>query len=142
LSKPSAYAFGYQTVAPEPTTTAVGLCTLLYLGQSPEEVSFAKALDRLVKNGPKPNDVYHNYYATLALHHARHPQWEAWHVPVRERLIATQAKTGHEAGSWHFPDKNGDVGGRLYTTAMCAMILEVYYRYLPLYQKRDEFRLD
>ena len=142
LSKPSAYAFGYQGVAPEPTTTAVGLCTLLYLGQSPEEEAFAKSLDRLAKAGPKPNDVYHNYYATLALHHARHPQWEAWHVPVRERLIATQAKTGHEAGSWHFPDKNGDVGGRLYTTAMCAMILEVYYRYLPLYQKRDEFRLD
>ena len=35
----------------------------------------------------------------------------------------------------------GDIGGRLYTTAMCAMTLEVYYRYMPLYEKVDDFPL-
>ena len=34
-----------------------------------------------------------------------------------------------------------DVGGRLYTTAMSAMILEIYYRYLPLYAKIEKFPL-
>jgi len=142
LSKPDVFAFGYQTTDPKRTTTAVGLCMLLYLGRSPKQTTFGMALDRLASAGPKKTDVYHDYYATLALHHARHREWEAWHVPVREHLIKTQATEGHEAGSWHFKDAHGDVGGRLYTTAMSAMILEVYYRYLPLYQNRDEFKLD
>ena len=29
-----------------------------------------------------------------------------------------------------------DKGGRLYNTAMAVMILEVYYRHMPLYGKR------
>lgn len=142
LSKQNAYEFGYQTTTPEPTTTAVGLCLLLYLGQSPRETLFGNSLDRMTKRGPRRTDVYHDYYATLALHHARHRDWASWHVPLRDHLVKTQATEGHEAGSWHFADRHGDVGGRLYTTAMAAMILEVYYRYLPLYQTRDEFKLD
>ncbi len=51
----------------------------------------------------------------------------------RSHLIATQAATGHESGSWYFKDQHGDQGGRLYNTAMAVMILEVYYRYMPLY---------
>jgi len=142
LSKQNAFEFGYQSTTPEPTTTAVGLCLLLYLGQSPRETLFGNSLDRMMKRGPRRTDVYHDYYATLALHHARHRDWASWHVPLRDHLVKTQATEGHEAGSWHFADRHGDVGGRLYTTAMAAMILEVYYRYLPLYQPRDEFKLD
>jgi hypothetical protein len=141
LAKSGTYHFGYVSPDPEPTTTAVGLCLLMYLGQSPKYPLFASSLDQMVKAGPRKNDVYHGYYATLALHHARHPKWASWHVPIRDHLVATQEKEGHEAGSWHFPDRHGDVGGRLYTTAMAAMILEVYYRYLPLYQTNDEFKL-
>jgi hypothetical protein len=29
------------------------------------------------------------------------------------------------------------VGGRLYVTAMAAMTLQVYYRYLPIYQETE-----
>jgi hypothetical protein len=35
-------------------------------------------------------------------------------------------------------------GGRLYTTCMATMMLEVYYRHLPIYQKNaadEEFAL-
>ena len=30
----------------------------------------------------------------------------------------------------------GGYGGRVYTTAMATLCLEVYYRYLPVYQER------
>jgi hypothetical protein len=55
---------------------------------------------------------------------------------MREQLIRTQAQIGHESGSWHFDDQHGNVGGRLYNTAMAVMTLEVYYRYMPLYGDR------
>ena len=37
-------------------------------------------------------------------------------------------------GVMDFTGGRGEVGGRLYNTAMAVMTLEVYYRYLPLYR--------
>ena len=44
-----------------------------------------------------------------------------------EELIRNQAHDGH----W----ENGDGHGPVYTTTLCALMLEVYYRYLPTYKK-------
>ena len=133
--------FGYKGPPGEETTTAIGLALMLYLGQSMEYTPFYNALTELADRGPKLTNVYHDYYATLALHHSRHHGWDEWNSKLREHLIRTQATKGHEAGSWHFSDRWGDVGGRLYTTAMCAMTLEIYYRYMPLYGDVEEFPL-
>ncbi len=64
------------------------------------------------------------------------PEWENWNRTIRERLIATQGRGGHESGSWYFGGHYGEVGGRMYNTAMATMILEVYYRHLPLYSEK------
>jgi hypothetical protein len=135
------YWFGYKRPPGEPTTTAIGLTLMLYLGESPEYTPFYNALTEMSERGPTLTNIYHDYYATLALHHSRHPDWDRWNTKLRDHLVATQAKSGHEKGSWHFKDRWGDIGGRLYTTAMCAMTLEVYYRYLPLYEAVEEFPL-
>ncbi len=84
--------------------------------------------------GPSQNDVYFNYYATQVLHHQHGKDWPEWNKQMRDYLTETQSNQGHESGSWFFRDKHGSVGGRLYTTAMAVMILEVYYRYMPLYE--------
>ncbi|MFK8113195.1 MAG: hypothetical protein AB8B91_13385 [Rubripirellula sp.] len=136
------YSFGYKGPPGEPTTTAIGLALLMYLGESPDYTPYYMALTDMSERGPTLSNIYHDYYATLALHHCRHPDWDRWNTKLRDHLVATQAKSGHEAGSWHFADRWGDVGGRLYTTAMAAMTLEVYYRYMPLYESIDEFTLD
>ena len=135
------YDFGYNSPEPEPTTTAIGLALMMYLGQTPGNTSFDQSVDRMAQRGPTLTNVYHDYYATLALHHWRHSEWDAWNQKLRDHLVNTQATSGHEAGSWHFKDEHGDVGGRLYTTAMSALILEVYYRFLPLYEMPAEFPL-
>lgn len=135
------YWFGYKGPPGEPTTTAIGLTLMLYLGESPDYTPFYDAIGGLAERGPTLNNVYHDYYGTLALHHCRHHEWDSWNTRLRDHLVRTQAKSGHEAGSWHFRDRWGDVGGRLYTTAMCAMILEVYYRYLPMYGPIEKFPL-
>jgi hypothetical protein len=64
--------------------------------------------------------------------------WEEWNQRCRDYLISTQSTEGHEAGSWYFENHFGKEGGRLYTTAMAAMTLEVYYRFSPLYQQTDD----
>ena len=41
-------------------------------------------------------------------------------------------------------DHGSDSGGRIYCTSMATMILEVYYRHMPLYGKQaaeDDFPL-
>jgi hypothetical protein len=85
------------------------------------------------------NNMYYNYYATQVLHHYGGYPWRKWNELMREYLVATQAPSGHEQGSWFFfgSDHGCLAGGRLYCTAMASMILEVYYRHMPLYKERS-----
>jgi hypothetical protein len=73
------------------------------------------------------------------MHHFGGYKWQRWNEVMREYLIRTQAKRGHENGSWYFDgsDHGAAAGGRLYFTAMSAMTLEVYYRYMPLYRPQS-----
>ena len=119
-----------------PVPTAVGLLARMYLGWPREDSRLARGVYYLEKLGPSRTDMYFNYYATQVLHHYEGSGWHAWNTTLRDRLVATQSRRGHEHGSWYFHDEHGQSGGRLYTTAMCVMILEVYYRHMPLYGRR------
>jgi len=121
----------------KPSCSAIGHLVKMYLGRHQEHPDLASACQFLSEAGGSESDVYFNYYGTLVLHHARAPQWKQWNQTVRDHLIETQGRNGHEAGSWFFPDLHGNAGGRLYTTAMAIMTLEVYYRFMPLYQIED-----
>jgi hypothetical protein len=129
-------AYGYRTPKRMPTTSAVGLLCRMYLGWEHKREALARGVAYLERSGPSKSDMYYNYYATQVMHHYGGSPWKRWNDKLRDHLVATQAAVGHEAGSWHFADQHGDVGGRLYTTAMAVMTLEVYYRYMPLYGER------
>jgi hypothetical protein len=128
--------YGYQKPDKAPVPTAVGLLARMYLGWPRNDSRLARGVSYLEKLGPSRTDMYFNYYATQVLHHYEGTGWDAWNTTLRDRLVATQSRRGHEHGSWYFHDEHGKSGGRLYTTAMCVMILEVYYRHMPLYGKR------
>lgn len=127
--------FGYGKPGKNPTCTAIGLMLRLFRGMTHTDPSIIEGADYFQRVGRSNSDIYFNYYVTLFLHHVGGPFWEFWNPRMREHLIATQSKYGHEAGSWFFENKFGEEGGRLYTTAMAAMTLEVYYRYSPIYQQ-------
>ena len=133
--------YGYNSPEPRLSTTAIGLLLQLYFGYMPNQTTIREGLDRIVEAGPSETDVYYNYYAMLGLHHGRHVGRMEFARKLQEYLVATQARQGHEKGSWHFPDRYGDVGGRLYTTAMCALILETPYRYVPMQAPDGPFKL-
>lgn len=126
--------YGYQTPDRGATTTAIGLLCRMYQGWERQNESLATGVALLASQGPSPDNMYYNYYATQVLHHWGGEPWNAWNQSLRERLIADQAREGHESGSWHYTGGRAAAGGRLYNTAMAVMTLEVYYRHLPLYR--------
>lgn len=125
--------YGYMTPQAQATTTAIGLLCRMYTGWRRDRPALERGVKLLAEWGPSEDNMYYNYYATQVLFHWGGPAWEKWNRQMRDYLVATQATQGHEAGSWHFRGGRGDVGGRLYNTAVAVMTLEVYYRYQPLY---------
>ena len=139
-------AYGYvDDKTPGPARNAVGLLCRMYLGWKKNHPAMERGTANLAKAGPS-NDLYHDYYATQVLHHMEGEQWVSWNNTMRDMLVSTQGKKGHEAGSW-FEGVNGGHGaeavGRLYCTSLATMILEVYYRHLPIYGQQsveEEFK--
>jgi len=93
----------------------------------------------IVSNLPRRSTLnyYYWYYGTLALYQHGGPEWEQWNTAVRNMLVAEQRRTGPMAGSWDPLDVWGSYGGRMYSTAIATLSLEVYYRYLPLYRMNE-----
>jgi len=83
--------------------------------------------------GKSRANLYYWYYATLALHRHGGDSWRRWNDSLKPALLSRQSHTGQAAGSWPPDTVWGPHGGRVYSTAMAALCLEVYYRYLPLY---------
>ncbi len=129
------YRYGPERNGAEPASTAVGMLMKMYLGQRRDHPNLREGALYLSDMEPSPGNIYFNYYATMVLHHRRGRHWKKWNPKVRDFLIRQQVQRGHEEGSWHFEDRlgTGRQGGRLYSTAMAAMTLEIYYRFLPLY---------
>lgn len=137
VSDGTAYRYYFSEPRSRDVPTAVGLLNQMYLKWPRDRQALDRGASNLIDRRVSKDDIYFNFYSTLLLHHLQHEGWEYWNTEVRERLIKTQATRGHEAGSWHFKHQHGDVGGRLYTTAMAVMTLEVYYRYSPLFGSKD-----
>jgi len=125
--------YGYQRPGKMISCTSIGLLSRMYLGWGRDDPRLHQGVAFLSREGPSKTDIYYNYYATNVLCHYGGPQWDRWNDEQKAYLIKTQSSKGYTAGSWYFPHPHAEVGGRLYVTCMSAMILEVYYRHMPLY---------
>lgn len=132
----ASYRFGE---APKASMTAEALFSRQMLGMKRENPSSLEAVDYLMKHPPRQTeqDLYYWYYGTLAMYQYGGEPWRRWNDQLRDTLVATQRKQGHAAGSWDPRDNWSLHGGRLYSTALSTLCLEVYYRFLPLYQLND-----
>ncbi len=77
---------------------------------------------------PRP-PLYAWYYRTMVEFHRQGRGWRAWNRALRPYLVSAQLTRGHAAGSWSISDR--PEFGRVYSTALCLLMLEVYYRYPP-----------
>jgi hypothetical protein len=102
-------AYGYvDKNTPGAARNAVGLLCRMYLGWKKNHPAMERGVANLAKGGPS-SDLYHDYYATQVLHHMEGEQWVSWNNTMRDMLVSTQSKKGHEAGSW-FEGVNGGHG--------------------------------
>jgi hypothetical protein len=143
VSSDSGAKYGYRDKNPTKTLIPVGLLSRYYMGWTPKNPAFARGVDFLVKNhapGMGAFDMYYYYYATQVAHFYEGPEWhKIWNPKMRDLLVGLQDKSGDEKlkGSWAKDTSLiGSNCGRLGTTVLAMLTLEVYYRHLPLY-KRD-----
>ncbi len=122
---------------PSTTMTAEALLCRYFLNQTVSQTTQMVAARRIAQERPTPQHVnlYYWYYGTLAMYHAGGSDWDRWNDELKRTLLTLQDQTGSDAGSWPANGVWGGYGGRVYSTAMATLNLEVYYRYLPIYQE-------
>ena len=116
------------------TMTGAGCLSLQLLGHAKDlEVKAGlNFLDNQVCKWSKEgkNPIYGWYYVTQAKFQDGGARWDAWNKVFAKELMDAQLEDGHWEG--------GDHGKETYTTCICCLMLEVYYRYLPTYRKVEE----
>ena len=137
--EPPVRAQGRQDQFPSAETeslTAVGVCARIFGGANPDE-------DRMIKLGVQlmekklPSwdtakgsiDMYYWYYGSLAMFQAGGSPWNNWNTAMNKAIVERQHKEGERKGSWDPIGAWGEDGGRVYSTALLTLCLEVYYRY-------------
>lgn len=126
--------------------TAVGLTCLQFLGMDRNDPMvkghaeyFMKNRNSMINSNYKGGNPYYAwYYQALGMFQmgTRSTYWRTFVPEMEKVIISLQEKAGRNAGSWpphipwqekasHFEENVGRVG----TTAIGCMILEVYYRY-------------
>jgi hypothetical protein len=144
--------YGYNSPGGNPATalTAIGLLCRYYVdGWRRETAGFAEGSKGLMalavadRKGGQLRDLYYFYYATQVVRFYGGEEWKTWNEGpmgadgrrsggLPDWLLSLQVKTPQNRGSWD--NENGWFGqgcGRLGTTCMCLLTLEVYYRYSP-----------
>jgi hypothetical protein len=120
------------------TMTAEAWVCRQFLGVGGPGATSSEAAEFLLQNDSDrgATNVYYWYYATLALYQQGGEAWNRWNAKMRDRIVGLQCSSGHQTGSWE-PDSSpyGAKGGRIYCTTLAALSLEVYYRYLRLYDE-------
>ena len=137
--------YGYTGPQPKPAMTAEAMFVQQLLGakpSDPRQIESAAYLagsgeGRRKRGGALPNvksqtNMYYWYYGFLALYQHQAPEWKKWNMTVRELLVDRQTTEGPDAGTWS-PGQWKEAG-KIVSTAMGALSLEVYYRYLPMYK--------
>ena len=145
-----AYHMGAKRLGYTPTTTnaASGLLIRAWLGVPVGDVRNRKGIAVLGKRKPRwsirfkrmkvngrEREVqigflqhYYWWHATEALAKLRPASWSSWNGALKKALLPKQRKSGPWAGSWDPVGTYGKVGGRVFSTALCTLMLESYYR--------------
>jgi hypothetical protein len=118
--------------------TAVGILVRIFAGHTAgEDDKIGKGADLLLNQLPKWDesagtiDMYYWYYGTLAMFQVGGRGWDKWNESIKTAILDHQHTDNSlcSYGSWDPIDPWKDEGGRVYSTALNTLCMEVYYRY-------------
>jgi hypothetical protein len=120
--------------------TAVGLLCRVFMKQDPDETVLGgqkvmyRHAELLKQKLPKwdtdyGTDMYYWYYGTYAMFQMGGDPWKKWNEAMKDAVVKHQNTQGDEKGSWDPIGPWGYSGGRVYSTALMTLCIEVYFRY-------------
>lgn len=114
--------------------TAEALLCRFMLGERGRQGAVDEAVEFIMDEPPRNGqmNLYYWYYGSLAMFQVQGESWKRWNVGLQQQILPKQVLVGEHRGSWDPDTVWGGYGGRVYSTAMAALCLEVYYRYLPV----------
>ncbi|MCA9243107.1 MAG: hypothetical protein KDA32_04070 [Phycisphaerales bacterium] len=135
--------------------TACGLTCEEILGWRPDAPLRRKQITVLFSDPPSAtralggdttqlHSLYYWYYGTLAMFQIGGDEWKRWNaslrdalLPLQDRRVGVNDRRPHTYGSWNPYGRGwgkwGRMGGRVYSTALATLTLEIYYRHTPTY---------
>ena len=129
-----------------PPMTAIGLICKIFMGRQRSHPYCIGAANRLLRSIPEYDEqrnkikyttgaeypCYYWYYGSLAMYQMGGRFWRRWSRPLLTEGVPNTQVQGEECADGSWDSRNLDsIGGRVYTTAMCVLTLETFYRYLP-----------
>lgn len=125
-------SFGYQRAGDKPgasdTLTAMGAFCLLgdRRGASGPDVAKVRAALKTAASGwDRETDFYRWYFLVSALNASGDAQMRGALEPVCRALLSTRNRDGTHGGTWEPIGTWSSVGGRIFSTAMATLCLEV-----------------
>ncbi|GEM_PF-2892530 len=112
--------------------SAIGCLCRLYIDASPPELAGSAAwITEKRMPSWKKQDWYYWYYGMLLTFQVDRDRFLEWNEALRDLIVENQVQEGDLAGSW---DPQGEFAkyGRLFSTTLATLCLEVYYRYAPV----------
>ncbi|MDG2012863.1 MAG: terpene cyclase/mutase family protein, partial [Pirellulaceae bacterium] len=118
-------------LAPSAPMTAEALVCRYFLAENVPVSTAAEASQLLLREmpGSSQENLYYWYYGSLAMFQTGGTAWENWNHQLTKTLVGSQVTEGEFIGSWNPTGVWAGYGGRVYSTAMATLSLEVYYRY-------------
>lgn len=135
-----------------PTMTAEGLLCRQFLGWPRDHDAMRDGVAYLLREKHRPQWIaggrshphaYYWYYAGHVLHNIGGEDWKTWYGHTSALIVAHQSRRGGRKrdvqGSWDPKSPTGryygygEFAGRLYTTALCLLVLETPYRHRRVY---------
>lgn len=122
-------------------TAAAGVACRIYTGHDRDDEAIRRDTDVLLATLPlaweqSRFDLRTWYHGTLGTFQVGGDRWKRWNEHYRDLLVHAQVRAGDDAGSWDPIGADGALGGgggsRVWSTALAALSLQVYYRYLPI----------
>jgi len=142
---PSARLRSAQDYNDVPSMDSIHIMSMLFSGKAGlDNATLRSQAGQIVQELPQWKleklDYYYWYYASLALYQMGGSHWEKWEKPLTQVLLNSQRglrpdekgeteRSLDEHGSWDPVDAWGSAGGRVYSTAINCLTLQVWERY-------------